>query len=77
MSRGKGETERGISRLSVGSLMQSLIPGPWDHDLNLRPMLNYLSHSGAPVTVILKGKRKDIRGISHSSTYTEESHLKT
>ena len=28
--------------------MQGLIPGPWDHDLNQRLMLNQLSHPGAP-----------------------------
>lgn len=28
--------------------MQDLIPGPRDHDLSLRQMLNRLSHSGGP-----------------------------
>ena len=27
---------RGRSRLPVGSLMQDLVPGPWDHNLNQR-----------------------------------------
>ena len=32
---------RGRSRLPVGSLMQDLIPGPWDHDLSQRQTLNH------------------------------------
>ena len=30
------------------SLMQGLIPGPWDHDLSRRQRLNPLSHLGTP-----------------------------
>ena len=29
--------------------MWDLIPGPWDHDLSQRQMLNQLSHPGAPI----------------------------
>ena len=36
-SRDKG---RGRSRLPVGSPIQDSIPGPWDHDLSRRQMLN-------------------------------------
>ena len=32
----------------AGSLTQGSIPGPWDHDLSQRQMLNQLSHPGAP-----------------------------
>ena len=31
---------RGRSRLSVEILMRDSIPGPWDHDLSERQMLN-------------------------------------
>ena len=31
-----GDTGRGRSRLPARSLMQDLIPGPWDHDLSQR-----------------------------------------
>ena len=31
-----------------GSPTQGLIPGPWDHDLSQRQMLNGLSHPGTP-----------------------------
>ena len=34
---------RGRSRLPVGSPMQDSIPGPWDHALNQRQMLNHWS----------------------------------
>ena len=30
---------------------KSLIPGPWDHDLSRRQLLNQLSHPGAPIGV--------------------------
>ena len=32
---------RGRSRLPAGSLMQDLIPGPQDHDMSRRQMLNH------------------------------------
>ena len=32
---------RGRSRLPTGSLMQDLIPGPWDHTLSQRQMLTH------------------------------------
>ena len=34
------------------SLMWGLIPGPWDHDLSLRQLLNQLSHLGPPLVQI-------------------------
>ena len=48
--RGKEQREREKqTSCSVGSLMQDLIPGPWDHNLSQRPMLNPRSHPGAPL----------------------------
>ena len=35
------DTVRGRSRLSAGGPMQDLIPGPRDHDLSPRQMLNH------------------------------------
>ena len=35
----------------AGSLMWSLIPGPWDHDLSQIQMIIQLSHSGAPTVL--------------------------
>ena len=32
---------RGRSRLPMGSLMQDSIPGPWDHDLSQKQILNH------------------------------------
>ena len=48
--------ERGGSRLPAWaeSLMQGLIPGPWDHDLSQRQRLNPLSQPGAPCNAFLK-----------------------
>ena len=37
----------------AGSPMQGLIPGPWDHDLSQRQMLNRLSHPGASTKHLL------------------------
>ena len=31
---------------------QDSIPGPWDHDLSRRQMLNRLSHPGAPYGIV-------------------------
>lgn len=39
-AEGEGETEQ--------RLMWDSIPGPWEHDLSQREMLNWLCHSGAP-----------------------------
>ena len=36
----------------AGSLMWGLIPGPWDHDLSLRQMLNQLNHPSAPIECV-------------------------
>ena len=35
------------------SLMWDSIPGPWNHDLSWRQMLNWLSHPGVPANTIL------------------------
>ena len=35
------DTDRERSMLPVGSLIWDLIPGPWDHDLSQRQMLNH------------------------------------
>ena len=35
------DTGRGRSRLPSGSPMQDSIPGPWDHTLSRRQMLNH------------------------------------
>ena len=43
------DTGRGRSRFPVRSLMWHLIPGPWDHDLSQRQILNHWGHPGAPV----------------------------
>ena len=45
--QGEGQREKQTPRWG-GSPMRSLIPGPWDHDLSGRQMLNWLSHPGAP-----------------------------
>ena len=37
------DTGRRISRLPAGSLRQDSIPGPWDHDLSQRQVLNQVS----------------------------------
>ena len=52
MSRGKGQ--RGREKQIpywAGSLMWGSIPGPWDNDLSWRQMLNWLSHSVAPLGI--------------------------
>ena len=33
--------------------MRGWIPGPWDHDLSQRQMLNHLRHPGAPKLINL------------------------
>ena len=35
------DTGRGRSKLPVGSLMQDWIPGPWEHNLSQRQILNH------------------------------------
>ena len=47
MSEGQEQREEKQTPRWSGSLTQGLIPGPWDHDLNWRQMLNWLSHPGA------------------------------
>ena len=42
------DIDRGRSRLPMGSPMQDLIPGPRDHHLSQRQILNPLSHPGVP-----------------------------
>ena len=51
MSKGRGR-----SRLPVKQ--QGSIPGPWDHDLSQRQILNQLSHRATPIDKILKNKSK-------------------
>ena len=34
-------------------MMWGSIPGPWDHDLSQRQMLNQLNHPGAPTLLVL------------------------
>ena len=46
---GEGEADSPLSREPNGSL----IPGPRDHDLSQRQMLNQLSHLGAPKPSVL------------------------
>ena len=43
---------RGRSRLPVGSPIWDLIPGPWDHDLSWRQMLNHWA-TGCPSLICL------------------------
>ena len=38
--------------------MQASIPGPWDHDLSQRQMLNQLIHPGAPRPEVSTAKCK-------------------
>ena len=38
----------------AGSPMWDSIPGPWDHDLSRRQVLNHLNHPGAPQENIIK-----------------------
>ena len=46
---------RSRSRLHAGSLMQDLIPRPWDQDLNQKADDQSLSHPDAPLVLILMG----------------------
>ena len=52
-SRGKGQREKQTS-CWAGSLTWGSIPGPWDHDLSQRQMLNWLSYPGVPFSVCLR-----------------------
>jgi len=47
------ERERQAPRRAGGSPMWDLIPGPRDHDLSRRQLLNQLSHPSAPVWELL------------------------
>ena len=42
----------GEERVLHSGLQAGLIPGPWDHDLSPRHMLDSLSHPGAPEYVV-------------------------
>ena len=46
MSKGEGQRKKQTLHLVEISPLGS-VPGPWDHDLNLRQPLNQLSHPGA------------------------------
>lgn len=46
----RGEGEAGLA----GSPMQDSTPGPRDHDLSRRQMLNQVSHAGTPDAGFLK-----------------------
>lgn len=48
---GRGRREKQISHWA-GSLISSSNPGPGDHDLSQRKILNGLSHPGAPQLTI-------------------------
>ena len=48
-AEGEGEADSSLSR----EVMQGLIPGPWDHDLSQRQMLNHLSHPGTPIVNVI------------------------
>ena len=41
----------------AGSPMWGLIPGPWDHDLSQRQLLNQLSHPDTPRVIYLSNQR--------------------
>ena len=56
-AEGEGEADSPLSR----ELMRGLIPGPWDHDLSRRQMLNHLSHSGALLKKFQKVKYRAAR----------------
>ena len=43
------DIDRGRSMLPAGSLMRDSIPGPWDHDLSQRQMLNHGATQVFPV----------------------------
>ena len=49
----EGEGEAGSQLSREPDMGWGSIPGPWDHDLSWRQMLNGLSRPSAPVTVIL------------------------
>ena len=46
--RGRGKGSR------AGTWTGGLIPGPWDHDLSQRQMVNWLSYQGAPHLLYFK-----------------------
>ena len=49
---GEGQRKKQTLRWA-GSLMWDSIPGPWDHDLNWRQMLNRLSYPDTPACLFL------------------------
>ena len=50
------DTGKGKSRLPAGSLMWDPIPGPRDHNLSWRQMLNHWATQGSPLCVFLINK---------------------
>ena len=48
------DTGRGRSWLHAGNLMWNSIPGPWDHDLSRRQMLNHWATQVSQVYLFLK-----------------------
>ena len=70
MSRGRGREKENQAPCSAGSLMQDSIPGPWDHDLSWRQILNRLSHPGAlTLTVMIPVESRHISpgGVKYKS----------
>ena len=47
----EGEADSLLSRKPNVGLHEGSIPGPQDHDLRQRQMLNQLSHPGAPAII--------------------------
>ena len=54
----KGEGEAG-SPLRWEPMLPGSIPGPWNHDLGWRQMLNWFTHLGAPEMIFLKPNMVD------------------
>ena len=55
----------------AGSLMWRLIPGPWDHDLGQRQMLNRLSHPDAPHSYFLNLFKKILAHQTSLNTFRD------
>ena len=56
-SEGQRHRQRGKEKQAshrAESLTWGSIPGPWDHDLSQRQMLNWLSYPGVPLSVCLR-----------------------
>ena len=67
--RGREREREKQSPCSAGSLMWGSIPGPWDHDLNRRQMLNPLSHVDTPTT--LNSLKNDLPPWFQGDIYTK------